>query len=164
MVTTKIASANIFVFPCVSRYTGNEQDNLNAKLMSEKNITNIIKSITDKKSYVISWDDIGPLAGVLVCVIDGYYFEVTLPKPTSGELYAKHVRKNDPENDLIDGDDADYLFNGLELLYKDASEATDVEGYLPLWVEGGVPSTSYHKFSLDSIFGVSIDCGEPPKV
>ena len=39
-------SHNVFVFPCVSRSTGDDQKDLTAKLMSEKNITNIIKSIT----------------------------------------------------------------------------------------------------------------------
>ena len=62
-------SDKIFVFPCVSR--DNDYD-LKAKIMSEENITNLIKSITDNTSYVIN-DDLNNLE----FIIDGYYFKLT---------------------------------------------------------------------------------------
>lgn len=146
-------SSKVFVFPCVSRDTGEEQKNLDAKLMSEKNITNIIKSITDNKSYVISWDD-----GLLKCVIDGYYFEV-MGAPT-GNQYA-FIGMN---NGVIKGDngvdeDSKY-FEGLTI----ADTKPESEEYLILCENGVVPDSSKLKFDISSIFQTGffdiVDCGE----
>ena len=91
-------SEDIFVFPCVSRDTGNSNSDLSAKLMSEQNVTNIIKSITDRKSYIISWVDT-----TLKCVIDGYYFEINnITK--SGDMYAFLDFKAPSNYKLLEGD------------------------------------------------------------
>lgn len=147
-------SHNVFVFPCVSRSTGDDQKDLTAKLMSEKNITNIIKSITDNKSYVISWDN-----GILKCIINGYYFEVNETKEKT--KYAQVVMKSNAgfAGDIIEGDDVSG-FGGLEITTSRPSGE-----YLLICENGIVPATSRIKFSpdsvnIDALTVSSIDCGE----
>ena len=143
-----IESSKVFVFPCVSRSMDDDTANLRSKLMSEKNLTNIIKSITDNDSYIISWE-----GNFLKCIIDGYYFEIS-DLPISGNKYAKIVY-NEQNNELLNGaDSADNKFTGLEIT------ATAPEGkYLELCVGGKESKNSYSKFTNQSIGG-TIDCGE----
>jgi hypothetical protein len=127
------------VFPCVKR------DDVDSRLMSEKNITNILKSVTDKESYVISWD-----GEVLKCVVKGYYFEVK--ETRSGDKYA-HIDFN--SDGLLKGDNED-IFEGLVI------DSNKTENDLILCENGVVPSESLEKFystslSVDLTY---IDCGE----
>ena len=151
-----LLSENVFVFPCVSRSTGknNSQEDLKGKLMSEKNITNILKAITDKKSYLISWDNATDL---IKCVIDGYYFELegyTHPSKsgsTSSFLYARVV-KNATNSELIAGDEIkgeDNSFSGLEITNE--TPETNRDDWLTLCENRRIPPESYVKFSSESL-------------
>jgi hypothetical protein len=140
----------------VSRNTGadNSTEDLKGKLMSEKNITNILKAITDKKSYLISWDDTTDL---IKCVIDGYYFELKgYPYPhksgsTSSSLYARVV-KNTDNSELIKGDEKEgenNSFVGLEI--SNQAPETNRDAWLTLCENGRIPPESYVKFSSESL-------------
>ena len=143
---SKISSSNIFVFPCVSR---GEQYDLASKLMSEKNITNIIKSITDEESYIISW-----VNGVLKCVIKGYYFEISGISPADN-MYA-HLLMNTANDEILNGSDVSDEFSGVEI--DGNSDGAD----LTLCENGEIPSDRQVKFHTKSL-GVDltkVDCGE----
>lgn len=143
-----IQSKIINVFPCVSRtYTSEDMGEnkiLSAKLLSEKNITNIIKSVTDNSSFVIDYD-----GNIIKFILDGYYFEVE-EFSLSGN---KYVCLN-MNNELLHGDTSDNMFGGLEIY---TSKPTD-KSYLTLCESGKIPSSSYQRFSSAS-FGKNIDCG-----
>ncbi len=153
-------SSKVFVFPCVSRTdddttNGNISRELRAKLMSEENITNILKSITDKKSYIIEYDSNTKL---LKFVLDGYYFEISDYSP-SGNQYARIDYKSvssTNEFQLIKGDVSNN-FDGLII-----SQEQPVSDYLTLCMGGEIPQSSYSKFKLSSVDGKlnAIDCGE----
>ena len=144
-----ISSENIFVFPCVSR---SKNYDLKAKLMSEENITNIIKSITDKKSYVIN-DDLSNLE----FVIDGYYFKL-INKTLTGNQYAyiSTNKDDDPSSTftILKGDDNG--FQGLTI----SEQKPDDKDYLTLCEGGKIPVDSKIKFSRESLNMSNIDCGE----
>jgi hypothetical protein len=140
-----VNSTNILsVFPCVSR--GADYDSgSKSKLMSEKNITNIVKSITDKESYIISWN-----ADNLKCVVQGYYFEIKVSTSPNGSQYL-HLQMND---DILHGDNGG-SFMGVEI--NDNPKGAD----LVLCVNGKIPNSSREKFSANSVSDLTkIDCGE----
>lgn len=146
-----ISSENIFVFPCVSRSKDYE---LKAKLMSEENITNIIKSITDSPSYIIDYDK---NTKILEFVIDGYYFKLTEFTP-SGTQYAvlKYKADTPKEIKIIDGDNTNNQFNGLTIETSQPKSGT----YLLISENNEIPDRSKIKFSRESLNMSSIDCGE----
>lgn len=146
-----ISSENIFVFPCVSR---SKNYDLKAKLMSEENITNIIKSITDKKSYIIN-DDLSNLE----FVIDGYYFKLTGVELKENRYAYISTKKNGVtpnEFTLLIGDNNSNSFEGLII----DSAIPDGKDYLTLCEGGKIPADSKIKFSRESLNMSSIDCGE----
>ena len=144
-----IKSSNISVFPCVSR---NSNYDLDSKLMSEKNITNILKSVTDRESYIISWE-----GTTLKCVIKGYYFEIT-DIQQSGNKYA-HLKMNTTQNilngtDEVSGDNSE--FKGVDI------NTTPADADLTLCVGGNIPDSSRSKFNTKSLNVdlTTINCGE----
>ncbi len=173
-----LESNNLFVFPCVSRATSDEQKNLEAKLMSEQNIVNIIKSITDKSSYIISWEDElvesesgGPTSqskvSILKCVIGGYYFEIT-DLVRQGTKRAKLKMSTTSPFPLLSGDTGG-VFQGLEIedLTNDSgapllSIPDDTESVnLVLCINGEIPHTSFIKYKNNSVeYPKVIDSGE----
>ena len=154
-----ISSNDVFVFPCVSRNTDDEQKNLDAKLMSEKNITNIIKSITDKESYIISWEN-----SILKCVVRGYYFEIAYAKPdTQTDLYL-HLHLG-TRGDILQGDNEE-VFDGVTINNDPTVVVEGVQKDADLMLYKGelrdIPEESYYKFEGKSMFGniKNLDCGE----
>ena len=143
-----LATSNVtHIFPCVSR-----PDNIKSKLMSEKNITNIIKSIADAPSYIIDYD---PLTGTLKFILEGYYFEIK-NFAVSGNKYASIVYKSGTNQELIDADDAESKFKGLAIYDTVPTSGS----YLALCVNNSIPSSSYVKFNNGSLGITHIDCGE----
>lgn len=137
-------SNKVFVFPCVNR---SEKYDLKSKLLSEENITNIVKSLVDNKSFVIN-NDINNLE----FVIDGYYFKLS-EKP--GDTVYATIHKE--EDNFLSGDtddDENSYFEGLVI----SNEPSD--GCLPLLIDGSVPDTSKIKFNSSSLNIMDIDCGE----
>ena len=150
-------SNKVFVFPCVGRQIkdagGNALSNedLKGKLMSEENVTNIIKSITDENSYVIN-DDLDNLE----FIIDGYYFKLSEYSLT-GNKYAYITTTNSSVGKLIVGDNSSTnVFGGLTI----TDTIPDVENYLTLCEDGKIPQISRIKFSCESLNMSNIDCGE----
>ena len=134
----KYSSNQVTVFPCVNR----DSSYLSAsKLMSEQNITNIIKSITDKDSYIISWKE-----GLLKCVVKGYYFEISGVSQEGTKFMHLYMTNN-----LLVGDDATQ-FDGVAI----DDDSTDSD--LTLCVNGKIPPESYQKFKQDSLNVTSIKC------
>jgi hypothetical protein len=153
MSTSYYASSNLTVFPCVSRDTGTSNIDLNAKLMSEENITNIIKSITDRDSFVINYEKSGEW---IEFILNGYYFK--LDKFTfSGNIYASLITQPTSGYTLLKGDElvsSTKEFKGLVL------SDTDSENAFALCISGNVPNDSLIKFNQPSLYLTSIDCGE----
>jgi hypothetical protein len=157
VINTIISSNKVTVFPCVGRSISNDTNdiNLSAKLMSEKNITNIIKSITDRKSYIISYNETDKL---MKFILDGYYFEVFFSGDyaLSGTLYAFLSYNNVGEyTQVIYGDEGDF-FKGLII----STKPNEGGEYLVLCENGNIPDSSYNKFNPRSLADMSnIDCG-----
>ena len=147
-------SKNIIIFPCVSRtYKGtttNPEVNTKAKLMSEENITNIIKSITDRKSYLISRS-----GNKFIFVLDGYYIElnIELNEALTGTQYVKLSYNKSGNHLILHGDDPEGVFLGLEI---STTKPTSGE-YLCLLYNGETPTESYYKFDTKSM---KFDFGE----
>lgn len=142
-------SVNTFVFPCVSR-DGSKVDDLSAKLMSEENITNLIKSITDNHSYIISYNDDSE---ELEFILDGYYFKLSNFTP-NGTLYATLVYNDSSGLKLIKGDEA----TGFEGLSIDTTPTTD-KPCLLLCENGKISEVSKIKFLQSSLTISTINCG-----
>lgn len=151
-----VESKKIKIFPCVSRsYTGDENNpevDIKAKLMSEENITNIIKSITDRKSYVIRYDDV---AKKIIFVLNGYYVE--LETTLGGSQYAVlNYQPSTNGHTLIEGDlgqGSNSSFHGISIVTQKPTSGE----YLWISNYGVVPEESYIKFDTKS---VSFDFGE----
>ena len=135
------------VFPCVSR-------DLQDKLISEENITSLVKIITDTKAFVIN-DTLKDFE----FVIDGYYFKADISEYTRnypGPVYAQiHYKESSPYT-IIEGDNGDE-FDGITFSGTVPASATTT--YLQLWDGEGVPSESKIKFNLQSS-NISFDFGE----
>lgn len=143
-----IPSENIVIFPCVSRTYDTNETAIKAKLMSEENITNIIKSVTDKKSYVIGYS-----GDKFLFVLDGYYVELKASK--SGTLYAYMEDKISSGNHtLIKGDDGGQ-FMGIGTSATDPGKSNQ----LCLLLNGEIPKESLSKFNAYSLPS-SMDFGE----
>ena len=146
-----VDSKNIIIFPCVSRDIKDDKHEIavKAKLMSEENITNIVKSITDKNSYLLSYDN-----GVFKFILDGYYVELT--ETLSGTKYVQ-LQKTISGNHTVLKGDAEQEFTGLSII-GDKPETVSGE-CLCLCVDGKIPKESYLKFDENSIT-IGYDFGE----
>ena len=172
-------SDKVFVFPCVSRNIkdaqGKELTNqmMKAKLMTEESITNLIKSITDRGSYVLSWEQGSGQKSLLKCVINGYYFEISdISLGDSDKYKYLTIQMNDNDTDafkLIKGDDLNKNFLGLaEVTGQIRAGSTpasviDLIGQDALLIgfKGEMPTESYWRFKPSSVYQFSsIDCGE----
>lgn len=108
-----LPSDNVKVFPFGSP-RGNDPL---SRVLNEQNLTNIVKHLTDKHSYVVDYNKPD-----IKFVIEGYYFEVHL-KVSEGPLYAG-IELATPADEttaykcLVGGDDtdgSDTLFTGVSL-------------------------------------------------
>lgn len=152
-----IESGKIKIFPCVSRTYSEDEIDIKAKLMSEENITNILKSITDNKSYVISYES-GNESGKLKFVLNGYYIELTYEFNDSDTYYA--ILNYPPDynsHKIILGDNGND-FAGISLV----NSKPDSGEYLCVWRDGSVPAESYCKFKANSMSfdDATMDFGE----
>ena len=122
-------------------------------MLSEQNITNIIKSITDKLSYVISKN-----GNNVKFVIEGYYFEVnteSIVKPIYVKLNRQGV-SGDPST-VIKGDNGSNFFEGIDY------NSTGGTGYFQILDgDGNIPENSKIKFTQYSIQFDTLDAGEVP--
>lgn len=137
-------SSNVDVFPSSLREIGT------SKLTTEKNLTNILKSTTDKESYIINWTD----QDVLQLVVKGYRFDVKnarqiLESQFSGDVYVKiNIQEESNLLTAVDGTltlDSNNEFKGLLF--------SDTEGDLKI-LEGEdqvVPIDSYKKIDSKSL-------------
>ena len=146
-----VDSKNIIIFPCVSRDIKDDEHEIavKAKLMSEENITNIVKSITDKNSYLLSYDN-----GVFKFILDGYYVELT--ETLSGTKYVQLQKTISGNHTVLEGD-AEQVFTGISII-EDKQELVSGE-YLCLCADGKIPENSYLKFNENSIT-IGYDFGE----
>lgn len=153
MAAINIPSEKIEIFPCVSRKPDYD---LSSRLMTEENITNLIKNILDKDSYVIKID-----GGYIYFVIEGYMIKLKvdlLPKNDTISGYFVSLVPASTENsfDIIKGD------NPTNPYFEGISITTD-SGALKILEKDGltIPVESQAKFNLSS-FGLSnkLDFGE----
>lgn len=145
-----VESSKIKIFPCVSRTYDTDEADIKAKLMSEENITNIIKSITDKKSYIISYDDVNK---IFKFVLNGYYIELKAEKRGNLYVYMEDMVKSG-NHTLIYGDSDNY-FKGISTSEIEPDKSVK----LCLCLNGEIPNESYLKFNSSS-FTVDTDFGE----
>lgn len=157
-MSISVLSENIHVFPCGSRSVDSANDLANrSRLLSEQNIVNIIKSICDRPSFVISKS-----GGIIKFVIDGYYFELDL-EGTETNLYAKVVYSTSgggTSYPTIQGDSGSN-FAGLSLT-STAGEVTANHLHL-LDANGNIPESSKIKFTHNSVELTTIDAQEVPR-
>ena len=143
----------IKVFPSALRTVKPE-----GKYTSEHNLTGIIRSVVDRDSYIIKWED-----GDKKIVIYGYYFEfTTIPGSWTGDLYCSIVLDSSGRlvgyngqtvvsDNLDSGSSSDGSFYGLIL---DTSPIT-VSGYtvksLQILANGQLVMGNFFKFNTDSL-------------
>lgn len=143
----------IKVFPSALRTVKPE-----GKYTSEHNLTGIIRSVVDRDSYIIKWED-----GDKKIVIYGYYFEfTTIPGSWTGDLYCNIVLDSSGRlvgyngqtvvsDNLDSGSSSDGSFYGLIL---DTSPIT-VSGYtvksLQILANGQLVTGNFFKFNTDSL-------------
>lgn len=140
-----LGSDLVSVFPCASR-TNKYQ--VEARLLSEKNMTELVKHITTSDgSFVISSDGKEFMLG-------GYYFKLK-NYSFSGQVYAS--LKFTPNNDsiLIGDSDDTKMFGGLDI---DSSEPPDGV-WIQLWDGEKVPEKSKISF-IKRDDNLVLDCGE----
>lgn len=134
------------VFPCASR-TGEYQ--VEARLLSEKNITELVKHITTSDgSFVIS--DNGK-----EFMLGGYYFKLDDSYSFNGSAYASLVFT---PNNVLDGDSVnqgDSVFSGLDIKPDEPSSGV----WIQLWDGSKVPESSKISFAKKSDIQ-KLDCGE----
>lgn len=148
-----LPSNNVKVFPF-----GSPRDNDPlSRVLNEQNLTNIVKHLTDKHSYVVDYNKPD-----IKFVIEGYYFEVQLDRST-GPLYAgiELATPADETTDykcLVGGDDTDgsvKLFTGVSL----SENLEELEGKFTLQLldsVGNVPQESWIRH-LPRSFSASSD-------
>jgi hypothetical protein len=141
-----LRSNMVNVFPCASR-TGDYQ--VEARLLSEKNMTELVKHITTSDgSFVISDDGKEFMLG-------GYYFKLDNSYSFGGlAAYASLVFTNN-DNNILDGDSVNDNFNGLDI----TSTEPDKEIWIQLWDGAKVPEVSKISFIKKSDT-LELDCGE----
>lgn len=155
-----ILSKDIIIFPCVSRLYTADETNIKAKLMSEENLTNILKSVTDKKSYIISYE-----SKSIKFVLNGYYVElgnISLSEYTDPIYAVLNYQGSTGEHKIIVGDtgsDDKATFGGITLVTSTPDANSE---YLCLWNGNSVPKESLCKFSANSLSleGTTMDFGE----
>ena len=140
-----LGSSQVTVFPCASR-TGVYQ--VEARLLSEKNMTDLVKHITNSNgSFVISSDGKEFMLG-------GYYFKLDNSYSFSGSTYAS---LKFTQNNILAGDSVVsevYYFGGLDIDSSKPSSGV----WLQLWDGNKVPETSKISF-IKRDETLQLDCG-----
>jgi len=175
-----LSSDKVFVFPCVSRDIGESSSNdpskkelsNKSKLMSEENITNMIKSITDKSSYLIEYlPNTDSTKTLIRFVLGGYYFELQGVNPSNEEgvdksLYAILKMKNTRNEFVMIEGDRNNEFVGMSL-ENSITPTEDNNTFLQIFDSNGdIPEESYIKFNSNSVqqIKIVIDGGEVPVI
>lgn len=177
VLTNHPLSEDVKIFP----YGTSRESDLYTRVLNEYNITNMIKSIVDKDSFVITdtieWSESRDESNNVVektdieFVIGGYYFKLTLNKGelTKGnDLFASimlYTPPTDPDNPdkhitntHISGSDnsVNKTFDGLTL----SAEGLTDDGYISLQLldaDWNIPVSSKIKFDLSSFPTLEID-------
>ena len=153
MLISYLPSGAVKLFP----YNTERTEDINSNVFNETNITNIIKSITDKSSYIIEYDE---TSKSMSFVIDGYYFEVNLTDlDLSKNLYAGITVANSmlSGGDLKKDDSESSEFTGLGF-FTEKQDATEFTHTLHLFENGNPVKTSFLKFNADSLHIDVIQC------
>lgn len=127
------SQAVTWVFPAAYRTA-----NIKGMLTSEDNFSNMIRSVVDKESYVISYNN-----NILKLVIYGYYFEIKINQPFNASKYTFAIRLDKGAGRICDfttgkitldsGEekettlDSDGYFTGL--VYDEAESIPTPEGF-----------------------------------
>ena len=153
-MATYITSENVRIFPSAYRKEYTE-----GKYNSEENFTNIINSIVDVDSFVISLDT---STGLLKFVIHGYYFEILSFSLQSNPNCWAGIRVEQGNNAIVNYNDSSIhdldsnnYFYGLVLDSTDPTsnnESNSSYKYYSLQVSSGGKLVNQIKFSSDSIF------------
>ena len=157
MADSFVSSDNISVFPSVFRVY-----NPSGKFTNETNFANIVKSIVDKDSYVVSYDN---TSGLLKLVIFGYYFIVegiySLPRWAAIKLATDTVQRCYnlvAWNNSINLDDPN-TGNFMGLYFSDdINPPSGASKTLQLKDNNGNPN--FKKISSNSIFFVNSEGGD----
>ena len=132
---------NASVFPSTYRIA-----NAAGRYTSEQNFTNLVKSLSKKDSFVVSW-----LNNVLKVVIDGYYFEIKeYSKQSSGPLSIGTNKVNDYLMNVESGGtqlDEGSLFKGC---YYDSTKPSSGSYLQVLDADGNIINQGYIDALCDS--------------
>ena len=170
-----IESSNIVVFPCANR---SEDYNLQSRVMSEYNMTNIINQLTERDSFVIS-DTVDTgipfefnIHGYYFCVADYSKITEKFTGETDNKIYAV-ISINEQQKDNViykelaiipseqtSLDDSNGMFCGLGFVSSVEEPSSYyklliLEKHEGLWV---IPKNSKIKFT--SKFSVLVDDGD----
>lgn len=148
-----LESNQIKIFPFSTKRSSDPE----GRWLSEKNLTNIIKELTDYHSYVISYDNTTRL---IRFVINGYLVEAILPTSLSKTTLYAVIQI---QNDLISGsDNTENKFTCVNfstaVVESDASKGSYALQLLDK--NGKVPETSYRRFHMRSMSIGKISCGD----
>ena len=123
-----IKSNNIAVFPCVGRGVGFDPE---AELTNEGNLTQIIRSLYKRDSFVISdsigFSDSGALSKDFEFVIYGFYFKVKAAANTESELYKMLHPDENTHHPLYAGIRIDQSSTTYQLLSLKNGETADIQ-------------------------------------
>ena len=91
----------------------------NARVLNEQNITHLVRMLTDRKSYVVSYDDSDPNKKLIEFVINGYLFKTDVSdlwdeflKHNAVYAYIDLYTTDDNYSYLNGGDNVSVILNG----------------------------------------------------
>ena len=170
-------SSNIFVFPTTKR----EQINRSSRLLTEKNLVDIVNRLVDIESFVITRNFLYGEQSSLDFNIYGYYisiddFDSIINSVTSGEsvtsgssIWANIFIYKTGDYEELYGADENGTYSGVIFTFNNPITGTDGNGKVKnlKLVEFSnssvssafIPKSSLVKFSVDR-FMSPIDCGE----
>lgn len=169
-------SSNIFVFPTTKR----EQVSRSSRLLTEKNIVDIVNKLIDVESFVITRDYVYGINSSMDFNINGYYinvddFDEVIDSVVDGEtlvagscIWANILIYKTGDYDELYGTDENNTYNGVIFTFNnpipDQGSGVSVKKlklieFLSSSVNSAIiPQNSLVKFTADRIN--PIDCGE----
>ena len=170
-------SSNIFVFPTTKR----EQISRSSRLLTEKNLVDIVNRLVDIESFVITRSFIYGGGASLDFNIYGYYisidnFDLIIDSVTRGETITKgssiwaniFIYKTGDYDELY-GSDEDGVYSGVIFTFNNPITGIDGSGkvknlklveFKDTSIESAfIPQTSLAKFTIERFMN-PIDCGE----
>ena len=139
---------DVQVFP----FGKTRRTDLNARVLNEQNITNLVRMLTDKKSYVVNFDE---TTHIVEFVVNGYYFKTDLTN-----IWENFFNEKVPQNVyayilLNNVDNYAYLLGGdaINTVAEGAGTSNDpfrlVKGRFETTIHGDATQDFYYMYTFD---------------